>query len=249
MQRRFSSIWFILSTFLFLLDFFPLSAAEKPQTVAESSDYKSTSTYKDVMDFIHILQKQDPRIRVETICQSTEGRKVPLLVIGDPVPASPLDLKNDERAVIYFQANIHAGEVEGKEAVLMLARDILAKDPQPLLDKLVILICPIFNADGNEKISKENRKKQHGPVNGVGVRYNGQKLDLNRDGIKLESPEVRGMVKNVLNRWDPLLLGNAWSRPDGPSSSAASRSIWARCIMPARSASARCSRSSRWCRS
>jgi hypothetical protein len=74
------------------------------------------------------------------------------------------------------------------------------------LDKLIILICPIFNADGNEKISKENRKRQNGPKNGVGVRYNGQKLDLNRDGIKLESPEIRGMVRNVLNRWDPLLF-------------------------------------------
>ncbi|MCK5076368.1 MAG: hypothetical protein KAR38_08325, partial [Calditrichia bacterium] len=183
-----------------------LSAAEKPLTVAEASQYKSTSTYNDVMDFIQTLQKQSSKIRVETICESVEGRKIPLLILGDPVPMSPLDLRNDERAIVYFQANIHAGEVEGKEAVLMLARDILAGETPDFLDKLIILITPNFNADGNEKISKRNRKRQHGPVNGVGVRYNGQKLDLNRDGIKLESPEVRGMVQNVLNRWDPLLF-------------------------------------------
>jgi len=192
------TVFLILSTYLY--------AAEQPLTTAESSGYTSTSTYKDVMDFIIQLQKQDSRIRMETICVSTEGRKIPLLVIGDPLPACPLDLKYDDRAVVYFQANIHAGEVEGKEASLMLARDLLAKKHQPLLDELVVLVCPIFNADGNEKISTENRKKQHGPVNGVGVRYNGQKLDLNRDGIKLESPEVRGLVKNVFNRWDPLLF-------------------------------------------
>ena len=183
-----------------------LSAAEKPLTVAEASQYKSTSTYNDVMQFIQTLQKQSSKIRVETICQSVEGRKIPLLILGDPAPMSPLDLRNDERAVVYFQANIHAGEVEGKEAVLMLARDILANETPDFLDKLIILITPIFNADGNEKISKRNRKRQHGPINGVGVRYNGQKLDLNRDGIKLESPELQGMVKNVLNRWDPLLF-------------------------------------------
>ena len=183
-----------------------LSAAEKPLTVAEASQYKSTSTYNDVMQFIQTLQKQSSKIRVETICQSVEGRKIPLLILGDPAPMSPLDLRNDERAVVYFQANIHAVEVEGKEAVLMLARDILANETPDFLDKLIILITPIFNADGNEKISKRNRKRQHGPINGVGVRYNGQKLDLNRDGIKLESPELQGMVKNVLNRWDPLLF-------------------------------------------
>ena len=74
------------------------------------------------------------------------------------------------------------------------------------LDRLVILIAPIFNADGNEKISTENRRRQHGPEEGVGERYNGQGLDLNRDGMKLETPEGSGLVANVLNRWDPLLF-------------------------------------------
>ena len=110
--------------------------------------------------------------------------------------------------VVYIQANIHAGEVEGKEASLMLARDILLQENPPYLENLVILIAPIFNADGNEKISPDNRRNQAGPEKGVGVRYNGQNLDLNRDGMKMESPEVQGMVRNVLNRWDPVLLAD-----------------------------------------
>ncbi len=79
-------------------------------------------------------------------------------------------------------------------------------DNHPYLDKLIILIAPIFNADGNEKISPDNRRNQPGPEQGVGVRPNGQNLDLNRDSMKLESPELRGLVANVLGRWDPLLL-------------------------------------------
>ncbi|MBP1769715.1 MAG: dap4 2, partial [Candidatus Aminicenantes bacterium] len=47
---------------------------------------------------------------------------------------------------------------------------------------------------------------QVGPEKGSGVRHNGQNLDLNRDSMKLESPEMRGLVRNVLLRWDPLLL-------------------------------------------
>ncbi|HEY6892673.1 MAG TPA: hypothetical protein VI258_00790, partial [Rhodanobacteraceae bacterium] len=70
---------------------------------------------------------------------------------------------------------------------------------------MVVLIAPIYNADGNEQISTEHRKTQNGPPEGVGVRENAQGLDLNRDYMKLESPEARGLIANVLNRWDPLM--------------------------------------------
>jgi len=174
--------------------------------VAESSASSATSRYTDVIKFIRHLQRRSPRIRVETLCQSTEGRSVPLLIIGNPAPSSPLELRLSQKVAVYIQANIHAGEVEGKEASLMLAREIALSDNPPYLDKLVILIAPIFNADGNEKISPENRRNQVGPEKGVGLRYNGQNLDLNRDSMKLESPELQGLVQNVLVRWDPVLL-------------------------------------------
>ncbi|MBN2409709.1 MAG: M14 family metallopeptidase [Candidatus Aminicenantes bacterium] len=182
------------------------AAQEKPLTVAESSRYQATSRYDDVMSFIRSLQRLSPNVRVETLARSAEGRDIPLLVLGKPLPLVPSPLRQDKRGVVYIQANIHAGEVEGKEASLVLARDILLSPDLPYLDKLIILIAPIFNADGNEKIRPENRPHQGGPKEGVGVRYNGQNLDLNRDSIKLESPELRGLVANVLLHWDPLLL-------------------------------------------
>ena len=181
-------------------------AQEKPLTVAEQSQWKATSRFDDVTAFIRSLQRLSPYLRVETLDTSAEGRNIPLLVIGNPLPSPSSSLHRDNRGIIYIQANIHAGEVEGKEASLMLARDILLAPDLPYLDKLVILIAPIFNADGNERISPENRRHQGGPEQGVGVRHNGQNLDLNRDSIKLESPELRGLVENVLLRWDPLLL-------------------------------------------
>lgn len=208
MKNRKKPLFLYLFLILFLVSpLLSFSTTEKKLlTVAESSNFRATSRYADVIEFIRELQRQSSLIRVETLCRSTEGRDVPLLIIGQPVPSSPHELKNDKRGVIYIQANIHAGEVEGKEASLMLARDILLDEKPPFLDKLVILMAPILNADGNEKISPENRPSQVGPEKGVGVRHNGQNLDLNRDSMKLETPELQGLVQNVLMRWDPLLL-------------------------------------------
>jgi hypothetical protein len=180
--------------------------AKGPLTVAESSDFRSTSRYSDVLEFVRRLQELSPFIRVEKLCTSTEGRDVPLLVLGKPLPASPQDLRRDPRLVVYLQANIHAGEVEGKDAVLMLARDILLQSPPSYLDRIILIIAPIYNADGNDRISPDNRRSQVGPVNGVGERQNGQNLDINRDAMKAETPEVRGLIENVLLRWDPELM-------------------------------------------
>jgi hypothetical protein len=186
-----------------------LSAANGQEnflTVAEKSDFKSTSAYKDVKSFIDQLKQSSHYISSGTIATSVEGREVPLLIIGNPLPKSPKDLVNDKRIVVYIQANIHAGEVEGKEASLMFVRDLLSEKNSAILKNVVLLVCPLFNPDGNEKISPLNRTYQNGPANGVGVRYNGQSLDLNRDAMKVESPEVRGVLKNVFDKWDPAIF-------------------------------------------
>ncbi len=205
MMRKFMSL-LVLFLFLLLPGISLFAEQGKPLTIPEKTDFKQTSRYGDVMEFIEELQTMSSLIRVEFLGTSTEGRNIPLLIIGDPVPSSPLDLNYDDRLVVYFQANIHAGEVEGKEAAQMLARDIVLSDNPPYLDKVVLLLAPIFNPDGNEKISVDNRRNQVGPEKGVGVRSNGQNLDLNRDGLKLETPEVRGLIQNVMLRWDPALL-------------------------------------------
>jgi hypothetical protein len=180
-----------------------LHAQNKIVTVAEKSGFESTARYADIKQFTTELTKTSKFIRIETIAKTIEGRDVPLLIIANPLPKSPVDLINDNRIVVYIQANIHAGEVEGKEASLMLARDLVKGLNNDILKKVVVLICPNFNPDGNEAISTNNRTHQNGPKNGVGLRYNGQMLDLNRDAVKLESPEMKGLIRNVIRKWDP----------------------------------------------
>jgi hypothetical protein len=177
---------------------------ELPKTVAESSNYRATSRYEDVMNFVAEIQRADPDIRVETFATTNEGRALPLVIAGPPGVVDPKSAHAAGLPVVFIMANIHAGEVEGKEAAQMLLRDLVTSS-RKLRDEMTVLIAPIYNADGNEKISTEHRKTQNGPPEGVGVRENAQGLDLNRDYMKLESPEARGLVANVLNRWDPLL--------------------------------------------
>ena len=195
----------IRTTFLFfLIGIFSLQSQSQLLCTAEKTNYEATSTYEEVMAFIDELQKQSKFIRLGTLATSTEGRDVPLLIVGNPLPENYQSLENDKRIVVYFQGNIHAGEVEGKEALQMLARDLLKDPDSEILKNVIVLINPILNPDGNEKFSTKNRTNQNGPAN-VGVRYNGQMLDLNRDAMKLETPEIRGVVQNVLNKWDPAI--------------------------------------------
>ena len=179
-------------------------AQELPRTHAERTEYRATSRYADVMAFLAALQQRDPSLRIETFATSVEGRALPLVIAGPRGVVNPETARASGKPIVFIMANIHAGEVEGKEAAQMLLRDLVSTH-RKLRDELVILVAPIYNADGNEKISPKNRTSQNGPPEGVGVRENGQGLDLNRDFLKLESPEARGLVANVLDRWDPLV--------------------------------------------
>src|SRR5687768_13374677 len=175
------------------------------RTRAETSNYEETSTYADVTRVIDGLAATSPLIHTESFGKTEEGRDLPLLVISDPKVRTPEAARKLGRPLVFVQANIHAGEVEGKEAVLMLARRLVSGDLRPLTRQLVILIAPDYNADGNEKVNVMNRAAQNGPIAGVGTRENSNGLDLNRDYMKLDSAEARSLV-GAFNKWDPHVI-------------------------------------------
>jgi hypothetical protein len=184
------------------------SATPTPQTRAEQTAYEETSTYADVRAFIDSLARATPRVHVEMFGTSEEGRDLPLLVFKNPpssFPNQPVRSTDHGVPVVLVMANIHAGEVEGKEAALHLARRLALGDLQPLLPAAVWLFAPIYNADGNEKISLDHRVEQNGPISGVGTRENAKGLDLNRDFMKLESSEARALV-SLFRRWNPDVI-------------------------------------------
>ena len=176
-------------------------ASQQWLTRPELTDYAETSRYDDVIAYLKQMAAVSPQIHLTTYGYTYEGRPLPLAVIGAP-GTSPEQVLATKKTRVYIQANIHAGEVEGKEAVLWLLRSIARGERNEWLKTTVLLINPIYNADGNERVNVTNRGSQAGPVGGMGQRENAQGLDLNRDGTKMETAEARSMA-SLLTRYQP----------------------------------------------
>jgi len=177
------------------------SAGAQWLTRPERTDYAETSRYDEVIAYMKQMAAVNPNIHLTTYGYTTEGRPLPLAVIGAP-GASAEQVLATNKTRVYIQGNIHAGEVEGKEALLWLLRSIAKGERNAWLKTTVLLINPIYNADGNERVSVSNRGSQAGPVGGMGTRENAQGLDLNRDGTKMETAEARSMA-GLLTRYQP----------------------------------------------
>jgi hypothetical protein len=155
------------------------------------------------MAFLDSLKSTSKEIHVTTMGRTSQGRDIPVVVISRPVVRTPAEAKRLNRPIVYIQGNIHGGEVEGKEALLALLRDLARDQYLNVIDSLVIVAAPIYNIDGNEALGPQevNRSEQNGPAI-VGQRANAQGLDLNRDYIKAEAPETRAALE-FLRAWDP----------------------------------------------
>ncbi|MDB4885318.1 MAG: peptidase carboxypeptidase [Gemmatimonadetes bacterium] len=174
-----------------------------PLTRAERTRYLETSRYADVVAFLDSLHSEDATLAFGSIGRTTEGRDIPYVIASRPLVRTPRAARATGKPIVYVQANIHAGEVEGKEALLALVRDLAYTRGPSVLDSIVLIAVPIYNADGNEKLAPQERQRteQNGPAL-VGQRPNAMGLDLNRDYIKAEAPETRASLA-MFNTWDP----------------------------------------------
>ena len=182
-------------------------------TRAESSAYRETSRHADVLAFIDGLRAlRDPRLQVTDFGASPEGRALPLLVLSARGAFTPEQAHATGLPIVLVIAGIHAGEVEGKEAVLMLLRDLLANEHGDLFEKMTLVVVPLFNPDGNDRISTQNRpldvehfKGQDGPEGGVGTRVNAAGINLNRDYMRQDAHEMRLLQTRVCQPWNAHL--------------------------------------------
>lgn len=184
----------------------PADPPKELLTVAELSDYKATARYEEVVALMDRMAAASPLVKRFSIGKSVEGREIPAMVIADPPVATPEEARRvGDKLVVLAFGNIHAGEVDGKEALPMLARELILTPKHPMLKDLIVILVPIYNTDGNERVDKANRPGQMGPEEGMGIRENAEGLDLNRDFIKLDAPETVGLVR-LLNQWDPAVI-------------------------------------------
>lgn len=166
------------------------------QLIYEKSKFVETGRYDEVLSFCKRLDEASPNARVLKFGTSGEGRPMIALAIGKG------SLTESKKPTILLISGIHAGEVDGKDADLMLARRILiSKKNDDLLDRVNIIMVPVFNVDGHERFSPYNRINQNGPKS-MGWRTNAENLNLNRDFVKADTPEMRAMLK-LFNQYKP----------------------------------------------
>jgi hypothetical protein len=180
-------------------------AQESPRTRPEKTGYEETSRHADVIAFLDSLRLVDPGLDMRSFGYSEEGRTLPLVVFGAAPGASAEVIRADPRLRVLVLANIHAGEVAGKEAALVLTRELAEGRRDDWLNSVIVLVAPIYNADGNERIGLRNRPGQYGPLAGMGQRPNARGLDLNRDNMKLDAAEGRALAR-ALQEFDPDVL-------------------------------------------
>src|SRR5581483_6620355 len=173
-------------------------------TVAEKTNFTATPNYTQTVAYLKQLAIAAPELRMISLGRSPEGRDIWMVVASRDHLFTPETLHRSMRPTVFVQAGIHAGEIDGKDAGLMLLRDLTVDNRwRSLLDRANLLFIPILNVDGHERASQYNRMNQRGP-DVTGWRTNARNLNLNRDYTKLDTPEVRAVV-TALDVWKPDL--------------------------------------------
>jgi hypothetical protein len=169
-------------------------------TPAERSGLTETPRYDETVAWLRRLVAAAPNLAMVSLGRSPEGRDLWLVIAARERAETPEALRANGRPTLFVQAGIHAGEIDGKDAGMMLLRDLTVGGARAaLLDRANLLFLPIFNVDGHERFSAFTRINQRGPKE-AGFRTTARNLNLNRDYAKLDAPETRHLVK-ALNAW------------------------------------------------
>lgn len=176
--------------------------AEQWDTHYERSGYTRTPSYDETIRYCRMLADASPWVHYTTFGTSPQGRDLPLVVVNRKGHFESELVRGGDTAVFLIQAGIHSGEIDGKDAGLMLIRDIaIRRSLEKLLEHVTILFIPIFNVDGHERSGRYQRANQNGPEE-MGWRVTATNLNLNRDYLKADTPEMQAWVE-LYTQWMP----------------------------------------------
>jgi hypothetical protein len=183
-----------------------IHAKDSWTTPAEVSSFRTTPSYAETLAYLHRLADAAPQaLRMETFGTTPEGRPMTVMIAAKDGDLTPERARAAGKPIVLVQAGIHPGEIEGKDAGLMLLRDIAVTGRLPhLLDHAVLVYIPVYSVDGHENSGPYFRINQNGPES-MGFRGQSQYLNLNRDYVKADAPETRAWLK-LWNTWQPDLL-------------------------------------------
>lgn len=188
--------------FLLIITLSVFSQENKLMTFYEKSGFKATPTYDETVAYCKMLDEFSPKIKYTTFGKTPQGRDLPLLIIDSEGYFEQSQSELSRKLVLLVQAGIHPGEIDGKDAGLMFFRDLAIKGLYGgIPDNVTFLFIPIFNVDGHERFGPYNRINQVGPEE-MGWRTTAQNLNLNRDFLKADAPEMQAWL-SLWQRWNP----------------------------------------------
>lgn len=191
--------------FLFIISLstvFPQKVSDNWKTFFEKSNFLSTPNYAETIAYFKKLADYSPYAKLIPFGKTPQGRTMHCLIVSKDKAFTPALAKKTGKPILFVQNGIHAGEIEGKDACMILLREILVtKEKFNSLDKMILMVIPVFNVDGHERISPYNRINQNGPTE-MGWRVTSQNLNLNRDYMKADAPEMKAWLK-LFNSWLP----------------------------------------------
>lgn len=171
-------------------------------TLFEKSHQQKSPDYEDTISYFKKFADKTPYAKMFTFGITPQGREIKCLVVSNNQEFSAEQAKKSKKAIVLVQNGIHAGEIEGKDACMLLLREVLVtKEKFNLLKNLILLIIPVFNVDGHERLSPFNRPNQNGPMM-MGWRATAHNLNLNRDFMKADSSEMKAWLK-LFSEWLP----------------------------------------------
>lgn len=165
------------------------------RTQAETSKFTEYTSYDNMMKYLQDLQSRSLEMRLGTYGETHSGRALPYAVYSRPTVTQPWEAWALGKPVIVLAAGVHGGERTLRESVLILMRELSDRSSaaNKMLDDLVIVVVPQINPDGFSNQPNPTRGNLWG-------------LDLNRDYMKLEQPEIQGYVQNIILKWAPYLF-------------------------------------------
>ena len=164
-------------------------------TYFERSGFTATPSYEKSIEYFQTLVDFSPWAEFKSFGISPQARELKFLMVSKERAFNPLEAKEIHKPIVLIINGIHSGEIEGKDASMILLRQILITgEKENLIDSLTLIVVPIFNVDGHERRSKYNRINQSGPEE-MGWRTTAQNLNLNRDWLKADAPEMQAMLK------------------------------------------------------
>ncbi len=191
-----------LIVFLLLTSIVFSQTEDKWITTFEKSGFISTADYDQTMKYYQNISDYSEYAELMGFGISPQGRELKCLIVSKDRVFDPVEVKRTNKPIVLIISGIHAGEIEGKDASMILLREILiTKEQEYLIDDAVLMVVPIFSVDGHERKSKYNRINQNGPEE-MGWRTTAQGYNLNREWMKADASEMQSMLK-LISEWIP----------------------------------------------